>query len=258
MAIYINSPFGEIRGKLGGVVGTRLRGKKIVRIYRKPKKDPGSIALLKELKKGKISAKEMNIKIVNVRFLFKFFSGMSKQKYSSIIVPVWSNIAKVYQNTPSNMIHKFNVPVLFNSIPDKNKLCDETNIFDVSKIAFTPETYTPPFSISSNYNPETGEIKVSWQVTKWFYDAKPEDKVFCIAVYFKPKSLLLWEPKKDPWNIFKIWGTALVPVAQWKDEQASLPIDPNLKPEYLTTFFFFQYSNKRYSTTYSAKQEAFA
>lgn len=257
MATYNNSNWGEIRGRLGEAVGKKWKGMNIVTAYNKPKESKDDIKLLEKIRtttdtqtRSKLLDEQVYQKGINVKYLFRLTNQIATQKYNDITIPIWEKLADKYRKVPANLFVKINTPILRHSMPDQNKLCNETNAPDLTKIEFTPQYSGPPIPSYAAYNTNTGEIKLNWETPEYIYE-NPDDKAYAVALYFKPIDLLLWTKSQKPWKELKLWGSAYMPVAIRNDKSAVLQIDTQLDQKSLFVFLFFKNSHNQFSRTYN-------
>ncbi|MDI6839502.1 MAG: hypothetical protein QMD71_01385 [bacterium] len=95
MAKYINSPWGEIHGKLGEVIGSvAINRIKTVRAYKKPESRGTDEAIFKVLQ-GKMDKQDLFIPHINLTHtVTSTLSCIARIYRDSIITPIWNQEAK--------------------------------------------------------------------------------------------------------------------------------------------------------------------
>ncbi|MCK4352539.1 hypothetical protein KAW65_03935 [candidate division WOR-3 bacterium] len=239
MATYHSSILGEITGKIGELVFTSYRGKLVVKIRPRKVKDRASVELLKKVLKGEIERNELSVKLLNVRLTFATIRYLYKEKLEQIIAPVWEKLCKQkkLRMTTYNLFLKYNMTILYDSIPEKNDFYGPLNMSDFTQMLITDGDLNEPTIIkNANYSPENGKLCIEWDTNRYI-DGKIDDEAHVVAFYWKPPKLKL--SSLTPWTSIKTWEAE----AKREDGKAVIKIDTNLEPKYLITYLFFKSQN---------------
>lgn len=81
------------------------------------------------------------------------------------------------------------------------------------------------------------------------------DEAYCVAVYYKPRHLLLWDKGDVPWERMEVWGDTRSSVVTRKDGVFRMKVEEGLSKEYLYAYLFFKWEGGKYSRTYSTRVE---
>jgi hypothetical protein len=179
MAQYYGSPYGTIRGSIGPLVFSCNKGRHIISL-----KLPLEINALNTIRK---STKMQNSKTL-MALLMKLYHLIVKPQLSAY----WKD-----RLLPLNaLIVKENMSILHHSIPDRTKLCDENNLFDISQLqlTFKPTIYEPPARITSLRYTDN-QLQIKWD-TKTYKDGTPDDIAHIVIIYCQPFSRT-YAPKLD-------------------------------------------------------------
>ena len=227
-----SSVLGEITGKVGPFVFQRHKGKRIIKIYSKPQKPP-------------------TLRQKNVKLAFGFVSHLSNVLQKSVISPIWEPLAKRKRLTGAVYFCKENVGILYDSMPQPDKLYHKNNLPDISRLFLSLGVADPVQRIERlEYDRQTGEVKVFWD-GRHFSTGRADDKVYLVVIHWeisyqglkyygkKCKNGTGKFPAPKPWSKLKVWGDALNPIAIRSDGAASLEIDKGIKKGQLVAWLFF-------------------
>lgn len=187
MATYSASPWGEIRGKLGKSIGTKWKGKNVVRAWTMPK-NPKTI-------------RQTNQRMAALAVL----GHIVKENLLILIYPIWEKICKKkrLQQTGTSLFMQANISRLYNSIPDKSKPVDKNNFPDYTKILISTGNLEPTSSISANLSSNYSKsLSIKWN-PHTYQNGTPDDEVH-IAIFQKPSNkkpfgkLICVNPRSHP------------------------------------------------------------
>ena len=137
MAKYIASPFGDILGKWGDVIGGKWRGVYWMRKRVYPTQR-GTLEMYHLLKEGLISPERFSFKQMNIRRLvLQVLGWIGKGNMSGMITPVWTKLRRKrhLRMTGLNLFVRRNVATLWASLPNPEQEYDaSTNKPDMTKI----------------------------------------------------------------------------------------------------------------------------
>ncbi|MCK4351905.1 hypothetical protein KAW65_00675 [candidate division WOR-3 bacterium] len=250
MAIYTNSVWGEIRGKVGEGVGYVQHGKKILRAYVAKKKiDRGTIYYFEKEKRGEVEKGTVSIKSIHIRYaIFAPLVYFAKENYENLILPAWNKICtkRKYKMMPQNLFMKYNARILYKSIPNKDKIFSPINMPDLTQLYLTEGDLEPANILNASYNRKNGKLTIKWD-KKCFFNGHPEDNTYIFAIHWKMPEPNEQKPKL--YKTMKYWGDAINPVAKRGDGEAHIFISKNLDPKYGVVFLFFKNEPSGYSPT---------
>lgn len=214
MAIYDNSAWGEIHGKLGDAVGGKSRGGiKTIRMN-VVGKHMGTEEAVLEADKDESKRADINIKQFNqTHIAMAPITTIAYKFCKNLIFKVWEPATKGKPLTGANLFTKVNVARLCDSIPDKTKFYSPTNAPDLSKIILTDGRLEPAFIKSAVLSDKTSEITVTWEPRN-FSTGSPDDEVFLSAIYWKIPDSDKWYPDFDPCRTMIMWTNDFTPLAK--------------------------------------------
>lgn len=268
---YIGSPWGTIIGKLGPVVGYVVRGRKRLRMHRRPQVK-GSIEYIKKAIKGEVPISSVIVSQANEIRSFCTLSRIARLSANSIIRPVWDPIAQkkhffggfyLFQHENFHAVYDF-IPNPKNFISYKN-LPPLTNMWLTDGITYPSPILKAHFLTTGRCEPyqnpdirhltslssdNTDSITVEWDTY-----GNPSDDVHLFAIYWKLPETSKWYGTLRPWEGIKVWGDAKKSLAKRQDGKATLLLSHNssliIHPSFLTVFLAFS-KGKDYSRS-SAK-----
>lgn len=196
MAKYHASPFGDIMGKWGDVIGGKWKGiywiKK--RVYPTQR---GTLELYRLLKEGLISPERFSFKQMNIRRLvLQVLGWIGKDNMSGMITPVWTKLCRKrhLKMTGINLFTKRNALTLWKSLPDQDQEYDvSTNAPDMTKMLVSDgDLEAAPSVVGCNYNPLTGVFHMDWDFS-FTKNGKGDDYAYML-VYREPIIDSEWRP----------------------------------------------------------------
>ncbi|MDD2890304.1 MAG: hypothetical protein PHE49_06665 [bacterium] len=255
MAKYRGSSWGTIIGKVGEGVGSVYHGIPVLRGYIKTE-GISPIVCLAELKNGTQKSTPKLIRRINSNLIFSSMATLAKtvQEKTIVISTIWKERTE---------FSKVNTKIL-NSLGEKvETLYGINNLPDITKLQFTKRYGAPGPNLSSEYNPDDGQIAVKWDNPS-YVRGTPKDTVYLVIVYFKLDSLYNWTKQSKPWQ-FKVWANNVAsrpiagmpkdnsPVVTRKDGNTVLQTEKGLNPKNLVTYIFFYDTAGGFSQSYSCR-----
>jgi hypothetical protein len=188
MAKYTASPWGNVRGKIGGSVGGDWKGISWVRERILPRQ-VGTKAKLFASKGGCVrgvifSAPQMNIR----RSVFTMLGGLGRKTLTTLMRPVWQSYCtnKNLKMTGTNLFMSKNVRRLYDTI-NRNLIPGSTNQPDWTQMRVSFGDLEASQSVTgATYASATGIVTITWD-TNTYTNGSPDDDAF-VAVYQAPTS----------------------------------------------------------------------
>lgn len=236
MAKYIGSPWGSIRGKLGGSVGGVWKAIEWVRRLSLPHQR-GSLAYMTGvlaglIHPGRFSWRQFNIK----RLVFQVLGWLGRRNLTSWMYPVWQRLCDKhgYKLTHINLFLKRNIPTLWASLPDPDAKYDAvTNKPDMALLLVSDGDLeeTPNFS-ALVYAPLTGVLTFTWDGTHTL-NGDDTDEAYIMA-YVEPIVDSRWRPNG------RMYGTALVSASTRVAGSDTLTLPIGLTPGDICGYVYFK------------------
>lgn len=196
MGVYMGSPWGFVRGKIGDQVGGVWKGIEWVRVRVLPTQR-GTLELMRMLKQGLISPERFSWKQFNIRRLvFQVLGWIGRTNMSNLIYPVWEELCsrRKWALTGINAFLARSAPYLWGSIPDQDAEYDaETNKPDMKEMLVSDGDLEPtPEVISAAYDPVLGTLLVTFS-SDILKNGAEDDEAF-LMVYAEPIVNSQWRP----------------------------------------------------------------
>ncbi|MDI6840787.1 MAG: hypothetical protein QMD71_08080 [bacterium] len=229
MARYYRSPLGIIRGKLGPFLFTSHKGKAVVKML--PPKE---------------KLRRDDIPHINERFIFSSLGYLFKV-LNPIIYPYWKDYATHKRPfSEYGLFMKYNLPPLYTSIPDKQKLLSPDNYPNISHISLTYGGYLQDRSQITSISYEAGVININWSPIICG-NGRPDDVAHIIVLYWESERISKKFAVEKQWKKIRFWYLK----AKRCDGCISMEVERGLSPNYITAFIFFT-NDRSYSQSISA------
>lgn len=266
MAKYYGAPWGTIRGKLNGSVGTVWRGIQTARKYNVPT-DRGNLDKYRMLKEGSIPPELFSYEQFNIRrIIMNPLMKISSDELLAWIHPVWTSQTKEKHMVMlgHNLFVKRTFHAFLNSMPNKDQEFDpDTNSPDIAELKLADGDLEPTSEITeAEYNPTTGVLTTKWD-TNVFQNGSATDQAWIIVIT-KPIIESIgetgnWQPAL---KILKIARELelVIPTEKIKrshgETGVTLTLAPDLDASDLTVFVFFFNLTSKFSPSMSLQVTA--
>lgn len=240
MAKYYGAPWGTIRGKLNGTVGTVWRGIQSARKYNVPTQR-GTLEKYRMLKEGSIPPELFSYEQFNIRrIIMNPLMKISSDELEAWIHPVWTSQTKEKHMVMlgHNLLVKRNFHAFLNSMPNKGQeFHPDTNSPELTALKMSDGDLEPTQEIKkAEYNSTTGGLAIEWDTN--VYHNGSEDDVAWVMVLTKP----IVEPPADETGNWQPALTILKIVNNMTRANGtgfSIPLPTGLNSADLTVFVFF-------------------
>jgi len=199
MAKYTASPWGNLRGKLGGSVGGVWKGINWARAHLAPKQ-PGTITKRRQSKNGCVRGKIFKVKPMNVRRpIFGMLGYVGKDTLSDLIHPVWQWLCdkRALKQTGINKFLTENVRRLYDSTwtgGGIEAIFDGGNLPDYTQMLVADgDLEASPGLTAVTYSGATGIATLTWNVAT-YGNGDAADNAW-VAIYRKPNAVEIGDYK---------------------------------------------------------------
>jgi hypothetical protein len=255
MAKYNASPFGEIRGKVNGQVGTEWKGIRIVKKWTKPS-DKGNILQYQKMKDGIITPDKFSYPSFNLRrCIIGPLMNAGRQNFEGFLDLIWGAEARARHLRMSglNLFIKENATALYASMDKTIEYNPPTNDVDFKVLLMSQGILEGTTDFSCNYNSGLGQLNLTWQNGHWGNGSDTDT----VQVIVLAKPLLQSFGRMGSWMpALKLFGpltptTGFPPVACTRAvSSGKCMIQPGLTAANLTAFLFF-FAVMDYKTVFS-------
>ena len=201
MAKYTASPWGNLRGKLGGSVGGAWKGINWARAHLFPRQ-PGTLTKKRQSKDGCVRGIIYNANQMNVRRpVFGMLGFVGKETLTTLIHPVWQWLCdkRGLKLTGINKFVKENMRRLYDSTwtgAGVGASFSGSNLPDYTKmIVADGDLEAAPSITAVTYSGATGIATVTWN-TSVYGNGLPADNAW-VAVYRKPNAVEIGDYKPN-------------------------------------------------------------
>lgn len=236
MAKYYNSVWGTIIGKVGNGIGTRVKGRNILRAYRKHiSHDKSSELAIKKVLSQKYIPDEVCIRLINYTHLV-FSSAVqlyNALKKANIISSVWNPLSKKYI-TPINLFLKWNLSAFYRSIPNRALLCSDENLPALSQIFISIGYLEPPIILHTHIDNHT--LLIHWD-TRAYSNGSQDDDVFILIFLFSlPHDF--WRSKQARKKTISFYPENMSSFGKRIDGSAKISLPVSFASGKITVFLF--------------------
>jgi len=249
MAKYTASPWGVLKGKLGGSVGGAWKGIAWARAHVMPKQ-PGTITRRRQSKDGAVRGIIFKTQQMNVRRpIFGMLGFIAKDTLTTLIHPVWQWLCD-QQGLPMTGINKFmreNNRRLYDSTwtgGGPGVMFSGSNLPDYTKLIVSEGPLEATASVSTAvYSGATGIATITWPTATYGNGAAADNAWLC--VYRKPNATEIGDYKPNGRLFVAHTGQAR------SVGSASISIPTGLGAPELIGFVFFNDTAANYSPSVS-------
>ena len=199
MAKYTASPWGNLRGKLGGSVGGVWKGINWARAHLLPRQ-PGTITKKRGSRDGCVRGIIYKPAVMNVRrAVFGMLGNITQQNLTTLIHPVWQWLCdkRGYKLTGINLFLKTNLRRIYDSVwtgAGTGVSFSGANLPDYTKMIVSDGDLEAAPSITTvTYSGATGIATITWS-TAVYGNGLPADNAW-VAVYRKPNAVEIGDYK---------------------------------------------------------------
>jgi len=248
MAKYTASPWGKVRGKIGGAVGSTWKGIDYLRAHLYPKQ-VGSIRKLDAFEGGcargiNFSAAQMNIRRVS----FGMLGYLGRHTHAALMTRIWQTLAdkKGLKKTGLNLFIQKNARILHKSY-NSGTTFDEFNLPDYTQMIISDGNLEPAFLFTGALKgfPFMGQpapVTISWS-TVTLRNGNQSDDVW-VGIYIKPDARE--RAALEPYGMLYISQPG-----KKRSDGTCIVYVPNKNASDMTAFLFFSDGCANYSPSLS-------